>query len=131
MQIVAGCVLEKDSKYLLVQEKKSKAYGLWGLPAGHVEPGETIEQAAVREVFEETGFKVEIFKKLRVEQSDPSRPTLHSFKAKVISGDLRLSPDEHLAARWCTIEEVETLHKSGKLRADWVARSIYDARTLG
>ncbi len=44
--VVAGCVIRRDSTYLLVQEKQKKAYGLWNLPAGYVDKGETIEQAA-------------------------------------------------------------------------------------
>ena len=39
--MVAGAVLEKDNKYLLVQEKKPEAYKLWNLPAGRVEVGST------------------------------------------------------------------------------------------
>lgn len=34
VHVVAGCVIEKDGKFLLVQEKKPIAYGLWNLPAG-------------------------------------------------------------------------------------------------
>ena len=34
--VVAGEKKEKDGKFLLVQEKQPKAYGLWNLPAGHV-----------------------------------------------------------------------------------------------
>lgn len=46
--IVAGCLLMKDGKYLLVQEKRKKVHGLWNLPAGYTDKGETIQQAAVR-----------------------------------------------------------------------------------
>ena len=52
--VVAGCVIQKDGKYLLVQEKQQKVYGLWNLPAGHVDEGETFEEAAIRESQEET-----------------------------------------------------------------------------
>jgi ADP-ribose pyrophosphatase YjhB (NUDIX family) len=58
--IVAGCVLRQNDKFLLVQEKLPKVYGKWNLPAGHVDIGETIEDAAVREVLEETGHTVQI-----------------------------------------------------------------------
>lgn len=126
--IVAGCVLEQDGKYLLVQERQQKVYGKWNLPAGRVDVGETIEQAAVREVLEETGYTVELGPKLRIEHDDVTRPVLHSFKAKIVSGELKFSQDELLDARWLTFEEIKQLHAAGKIRADWVFRSIQDAR---
>ena len=56
----AGCIIEKDGKYLLVQEAQKHVYGLWNLPAGKVEEGYTIAETAVKEAKEETGFDVEI-----------------------------------------------------------------------
>lgn len=53
VQVVAEVVLQKDDKFLLVQEKQAKAYGKWNLPAGKVDKGESLEQAAVREAREE------------------------------------------------------------------------------
>jgi NADH pyrophosphatase NudC (nudix superfamily) len=129
-RIVAGCVLEKDGKYLLVQEKKETARGLWNLPAGRVDIGETIEQAAVRETYEESGYNVELVAKLRVEHNDAQRPVLHSFKAKIVSGALRFPKDELLDAQWFTFEEIEALQGTGKLRTAWVVNSIQDARQL-
>ena len=49
----------------------------WGLPGGHVEPGESVVQAAVREVLEETGFAVEVGRLIGV-YSDPERQTVES-----------------------------------------------------
>lgn len=55
---VGGFVVSKDwNKILSVQEKKPMIPGLWKLPGGLVEPGETIAAAVIREVFEETGVK--------------------------------------------------------------------------
>lgn len=127
--IVAGCVLEKDGKYLLVQEKQEKAYGKWNLPAGHVDAGETIEQAAVRETLEETGYHVELEEKLRVEHPDVLRPVLHSFKAKITGGELKFPKNELLDAQWFSPQEIQELHREGKIRADWVINSVQDART--
>jgi 8-oxo-dGTP pyrophosphatase MutT (NUDIX family) len=47
-----------EREYLLVEASRSR--GLWVLPKGHIEPGETIEAAAVREVEEEGGVRAEI-----------------------------------------------------------------------
>jgi ADP-ribose pyrophosphatase YjhB (NUDIX family) len=47
--MVAACLIKRDGKYLLVQEKQPKAYGLWNLPAGKVDEGYTIEETAIKE----------------------------------------------------------------------------------
>lgn len=54
---VAGAFIVKDEKILFLKHKK---YGFWLQPGGHVEPGETPDEAAVRETLEETGLKVEV-----------------------------------------------------------------------
>ena len=57
--IVTVCAIENDC-ILMVREGKKKAYGLWNLPSGHLEPLENIFDGALREVREETGYNVEI-----------------------------------------------------------------------
>ncbi len=57
----AGVIVENDDNgVLLVQEGKEKVEGLWNIPSGGHEPGETIRETAVRETKEETGLKVEL-----------------------------------------------------------------------
>jgi len=58
IQVVAGCVLEKDGKYLLVQEKQKAAYEKWNLPAGRVDAGETVEQAGCAKCLRRQGTKL-------------------------------------------------------------------------
>ena len=60
MDIVAGCVIKKDNKILMVQEANEKYYGQWNFPAGHVDEGERIMEGAIREVKEETGCDVKL-----------------------------------------------------------------------
>ena len=47
-----GLVINSKGEYLLIRRS-----GLWDLPKGHQEPGEPIEETALREVEEETGLK--------------------------------------------------------------------------
>lgn len=60
VKVIVGTVIEKDGKYLLVQEAQEKCRGKWNLPAGHLDPGETMVDGAKREAKEETGCDVEL-----------------------------------------------------------------------
>lgn len=54
---VSGLVISPEGNWLVVKKKYGGLKGKWSLPAGFVEPGETADEAAVREVEEETGIK--------------------------------------------------------------------------
>ena len=98
--IVAGCVIHRDGRYLLVQEKQEKVYGLWNLPAGYVDKGEEIEQAAVREAKEESGFDIELVRELGIFHESSKRPVKHIFEAHVTGGELKVQIDEILDVKW-------------------------------
>ena len=59
-KIVAGCIPEWEGKILLCRRAIQPRHGLWTLPAGFMENGESTEQAAMRETWEEAGARVEI-----------------------------------------------------------------------
>jgi 8-oxo-dGTP diphosphatase len=54
-----GGVVVRDGRVLLVRRGKEPLYGRWTVPGGTVELGETLEEAVVREMEEETGLRVE------------------------------------------------------------------------
>lgn len=58
--VIAGCIIEKGGQFLLGRRSIEPMLGKWSFPAGFMENGETVEQAAVREVLEETGAFVEL-----------------------------------------------------------------------
>lgn len=58
MNVIVGGIIEKDGKYLLVQEAKSKCYKKWNFPAGHLDFNESIEQGAIREIKEELNINI-------------------------------------------------------------------------
>jgi 8-oxo-dGTP diphosphatase len=122
--IVAGCVLIRDGRYLLVQERQPKAYGLWNLPAGRVDEGESIEAAAMRETKEETGFDVTLGAKICVEHDSAERPVLHAFVAEITGGERAFNPEELLDVRWFSLEEIKHLDAEGKIRHGWALRVI-------
>lgn len=59
-KIIAGCIPEWEGKILLCRRAIEPRAGLWTLPAGFMEKGETLEQGAARETFEEACTRVDI-----------------------------------------------------------------------
>lgn len=121
--VVGAVIIKRENKYLLVQEKQEKAYGLWNFPAGKVDKGESFEQAAIREAKEETGYDVELVRKIGIFQTMPEHAVKHVFEAKIIGGELNFPKDEMLDAQWFTFEEIKKM--KDKLReVSWIVESI-------
>ena len=59
-RVITGCVAEWEGKILLCQRAIEPGIGSWTVPAGYMELGETMEQAALREAREETNADIEI-----------------------------------------------------------------------
>jgi ADP-ribose pyrophosphatase YjhB (NUDIX family) len=59
-KVVVGCIPVWEDKLLLCRRAIEPGLGKWTLPAGYLENGETAEQGAVRETYEEAGARVEI-----------------------------------------------------------------------
>ncbi|XP_030927848.1 nudix hydrolase 23, chloroplastic isoform X1 [Quercus lobata] len=58
-KMVVGCLIEHDNKVLLCKRKIQPSYGLWTLPAGYMEIGESAAEGAIRETWEEANAEVE------------------------------------------------------------------------
>ena len=59
-KMVVGCIPEWEDKVLLCRRAIDPKYGLWTLPAGFMENGETTAEGALRETWEEAGARVEL-----------------------------------------------------------------------
>ena len=57
-RMVVGCIVEWDGKILLCRRAIEPRYGLWTVPAGFMENGETTYQGALRETLEEANYSV-------------------------------------------------------------------------
>ncbi len=57
-KIVAGCLPVWENKVLLAKRSISPRYGFWNIPSGYLENGETVEEGAIREVWEEAQAEV-------------------------------------------------------------------------
>lgn len=56
--IISGSIVRDGNSILLVQEKKERVRGQWNIPTGRLEPGESLQDCATREVAEEAGIDV-------------------------------------------------------------------------
>lgn len=103
----AGAVVRDGAgRLLLVLRANEPSRGLWSLPGGRIEPGESAPEAAAREVREETGLDVAVGDLLC--RADLGPYVVDDFAATVVGGTL-VAGDDALDARWCDADEVRAL----------------------
>ncbi|MBU1891037.1 NUDIX hydrolase [Patescibacteria group bacterium] len=86
-------ILEKEGKILMLK-RNDEPKGKLDLLGGFVDEGETIEEAAVREAKEESGFDVKIIKKLgQFDYFDREEKTMHIFIGEIVGGELKASKE--------------------------------------
>ena len=121
-RLAAYAVVVDDRERLLLALWNEAAEPLWTLPGGGVELGETVEEGAVREVREETGYDVELGRLLGVDtlEVSPSERTVDRdrwfrgvrvvFEATVVGGELHAEVDGTTdEARWIPLADVPGL----------------------
>lgn len=112
-------VVDDKKKILLIRQFRLPAEKhIWELPAGKVDEGENVLQAAKRELAEETGFKAKSWKKLATYWASPGflaeKMTIY-LATDLQNGIATPMEDERIEARWFTSKELDTLIKEGKL----------------
>ncbi len=116
---VGAVVVGQDDKVLLVKRRFEPSAGYWSFPGGHVEPGETLEEAVLRELLEETGLVGHNPKLLAVTEYICLSPTgslkyhyvIVDFLIRDFSGELRLN-EESEDAGFFNIDEALSLKLS-------------------
>lgn len=108
IQVVAS-IIHQDGKILATQRGYGEYKGLWEFPGGKMEPGETEEQAIIREIREELNVEIGVEKKVcTVEYDYPTfHLVMHCFWCHIRSGALELK--EHQSARWLSSLEWESV----------------------
>jgi 8-oxo-dGTP diphosphatase len=112
---IGAIVFDPAGRVLLVERGKPPSAGLWSVPGGKLEPGETIAQAIAREVREETGLIVEVGELACVVErtGDGYHYVIVDHVARVIGGTLAAGDDAN-AAKFVTLDELAALpHTEG------------------
>jgi ADP-ribose pyrophosphatase YjhB (NUDIX family) len=116
-RVGVGAIVLHEGRVLLVRRGRAPALGLWSVPGGLVELGETSVDAARREVEEETGLDVRIAGLVgvldRVTRDADGRVRYHwvlvDYLAYPQSNDTITAGSDAAEVRWVTIDEVERL----------------------
>ena len=129
MPVIVGGVVEKDGKYLLVQEAQERCYGKWCLPAGHLDINETIFDAAKREIKEESGFDTELTGVCQIGNRKLEDMVFVSviFTAKIVGGEVGFDPEEILDVKWFSYEEIMSMQDQLR-NIDLILGAIDNAR---
>jgi 8-oxo-dGTP diphosphatase len=95
---VGGLAYDDGGRILLVRRSNDPGSGLWSVPGGRVESGETDIQAVIREMAEETGLVVE--PKALIGRVRRGPYDIADYRCTVVGGTLRAG-DDATDARWC------------------------------
>jgi ADP-ribose pyrophosphatase YjhB (NUDIX family) len=99
---VGAVVVHRDGRVLLVRRGRPPSVGAWTLPGGRVEPGESLEQAVLREVLEETSLRARVVCALGVVPlaREGFAYAIHEHLLVPIEDVAPLAGDDALEARW-------------------------------
>ena len=124
--VTVACVIEREGRFLLVEERAPEGVVL-NQPAGHLEPGESLVDAALRETLEETGCEVELDGLLGMAQyTSPANGITYirtTFRGRLLREDSQteLDPDI-LGTLWLTPAEIRA--QSARMRSPLVVASF-------
>ena len=106
IEVVAAIIVDEAGRILATKRGYGDMKGGWEFPGGKIEPGETAQQALMREIDEELNVTIEVGDKLCSVQWNYTKfhLTMHCFWCKVTEGTILLL--EHEAARWLDKEDL-------------------------
>lgn len=128
--VTVATVIEHNGKFLLIKEQSNGSLVI-NQPAGHLDPDETLQEAAIRETFEETGWHIRLLGVVGVGlyTSPTNNVTYHrtTFYAEAIEHDPEAILDDGIEGTiWMTYEEMQS--SSDKMRSELVIRSVEQYR---
>ena len=122
-RVAVGAIVFKNGKILLVQRGQPPAEGLWAIPGGSVKLGETLQQAAEREILEETGLTIRArepaFTFDVVVRDDHGAVRYHYVIVDLMADYVRGNPrsgDDALDVGWFAVEDIRKVKVSEATR---------------
>ncbi|MCC9307560.1 NUDIX hydrolase [Kitasatospora sp. RB6PN24] len=104
---IAAAIVIREGRVLMVRRRVSEGQLSWQFPAGKIEPGESPEQAAVRETAEETGLNVAAIKVLGERVHPETGRWMSYMVCKIVSGTAAVGdPRELDALAWVALAEI-------------------------
>ena len=121
--VAVGAVVFKDNRVLLVRRGKPPAENLWAIPGGSVKIGESLQEAAEREIFEETGVTIRALEPVYtfdvIDRDAGGGVRFHyviiDLTAEYIQG-IPMAGDDASAARWISSDELATIKVNTRTR---------------
>ena len=115
-ELAVSAAIFRDGRVLVVRRAREPAAGSWTLPGGRVELGETLVEAVVREVAEETALSIRVkglagYREVILDSAVEGRGrhfVILPFAAEWVSGDVRLN-EELGGFSWHTLSEISNL----------------------
>jgi 8-oxo-dGTP pyrophosphatase MutT (NUDIX family) len=128
--VTVATIIEQDNRYLMVYEE-ADGQKVYNQPAGHLDPNETLQEAAIRETLEETGWTVELTGVVGVNlYTAPSNGITYfrtTFIAKALSHDSQRQLDTGIIeAVWLSYEEL--VARKHQLRSPMTLQIIEEYR---
>ena len=118
-----GVIVWRGDDVLLIRRGKAPFEGQWSIPGGTLEFGETLHEAALRELMEETGVKAEIAGLIDVYESvsDVTHYVMIDYAARWVSGE-PVAGDDAVDARFFSHEEA-----ASRLQWDTARKALQDS----
>lgn len=107
--VVGACIKNKNNEILMVKENKASVNGLYNIPAGKLNTSESIFDAAIREVKEETGYDIKLDSVLCIQYLESKNILKIIFNATIISGEKNYDKNEIMDVLWVSINKLELM----------------------
>ena len=122
-QLGCGAIVRRGNSLLLVKRGREPRAGLWAIPGGKVQAGESLRTAVEREIFEETHIRIRagemVYQLEYIEHDDHGELAFHyvvlDYEAEYLSGE-PLAGDDAAEAAWVSFDELNTLAMTDSTR---------------
>lgn len=122
-KVATAMILAIEGRVLMVRRDTEPGRGLWSLPGGYVDRGEVVEEAAVREVWEEVGLRVGVERLVGVYSERGSPVVLVVYAGEILEGEPEVG-NEVMEVGFFEVGELPALafERDGEILGRWMVR---------